>query len=188
MKMADLKAGTDYLVSSDTQWERTTSRTSRYRVINTERWADTRGRYYSSRTDAKTMPVEVDGVTYQATIRPIMAHERVDSVLALAVDKVTGKPVQDARPRLIPLREVRGEWATLWPQVQARVAEIRRIEQESQERQRALAAKGQDLVDRVAALGIKWTSPGYHLHHGKATIDLAALEALVVRAERAPDA
>lgn len=189
MKMADLKAGTDYLVSGDTKWQTQTYRMSRYRVINTERWATTRPRYgYGSRSDTPTMRVEVDGVTYRAQVRPAATYDRVDSVLAIPVDRDTGKPGEDARPTLVPLREVRGEWATTYPEVLARVADTRRREQEAQERSRLTGAKAQDLVDRVRGLGIDWSNPGYHLHQGRATIDLAALEALVVRAERAPDA
>jgi hypothetical protein len=188
MKMADLKAGTDYLVSGDSRWQTQTYRTSRYRVINTERWADTRGRYsYRPRSEAKTIPVEVDGVTYQAPVRPAATYDRVDSVLAIPVDRDTGKPAKDARATLVPLREVRGEWATTYPEVLARVAEIRRREQEAQNRQRAQGARGQGLVDRVRALGIDWASPGYRLHTGRAEIDLDTLQALVERAERATD-
>jgi hypothetical protein len=182
--MADLTAGTDYLASSGTDWASTPYRASRVRVLSTDRLVTTRPRYYGygyGSKPASTMKVTLNGVTYTAPARKASKHDRVDAVLVIGLDAKTGLATDNATPRFVPLRDLRGEWATVYPEVVARDAAIAQARREAEQRRSGKTARVQAAVKALEAKGVKVTHVGSRAT--KATFGPEALEQIIALIE-----
>ena len=125
MKLADLTAGTEYLAASGTDWTTAEYRAKRIRVLSTDRLVSSVSRYaYRATKDALTMEITQDGTTYKATARKAAYGDRVDAVLAIYLNPKTGLVHDDATPKFVPLREIRGEWAPTYAAVVQRCEQI----------------------------------------------------------------
>lgn len=158
MKMADLNPGTEYLAASGTDWKTSEYRSNRVRVLSTDRLVAV-GRRYGSKP-VEPMEVTLDGVTYKAHVRTAQSFDRVDSVLVLPLDRKTGLATDNATPRLMPLRDVRGEWATLWPEVQKRVQSIAQHRRAAEQARTLQADRLKAAIEVLEARGVKMPHAG----------------------------
>jgi hypothetical protein len=183
MKMADLTAGTEYLAASGNDWASTPYRASRVRVLSTDRLVTTRSRYgygYGGKPPV-TMEVTLNGVAYTAPARKASHHDRVDAVLVIGLDAKTGLVQKNATPRFVPLRDLRGEWAIVYPEVVARDAAIAQARREAEQRRNDTAARVQAAVKALAAKGVK--VPHVGSWDTKATFGPEALEQIIALIE-----
>lgn len=191
MKRADLKPGTDYLVSSENDWDAYGGYhrpPTRVRVLTMQELVDTTPQYgYMRGGPLPTLKVTAhDGTVYDVpSVRERRQYDRVTDVLVLPLEddgsprtRHGGKP---AAPRLVPVRQVRATWDEGFAKVQHNAALKAKHAKDTSDREAAREAQFQAMLPALesALAGQQFVAAHDVKRKGTLTLTLDQVQALL---------